>query len=413
MNANAIVGETASAQEIDRELRAIARRRAGLDAELLRWLRRADAQPIWNSLGYVHGLEYLEDVFAFSPRAGRERLRVARELADLPALESALERGELTYGIVRELTRVATAETEAKWLAIARGKNLRQVERLVAGHAKGDLPDDEANPDLLEWTISFKLNAAVAALLRESRKHLCDEIDDQLDDVQFIEALCRRALEPANGNDSPARMIHISTCRACTSATQVGAGRRVPITPSELALAACDAVIVDDESGKRPTSAIPAATRRLVMERDEHRCRVPGCRSARNLDVHHIIPISEGGGHEAWNLIVLCSGHHRCHHEGRLAIRGRADGELSFSRNGRMLTEDKQGHVFARHAVEARMKKRPMVDDTARDVLAERALVQSGFTRSVARAAVRSAAPHIGDDADLATLLREALRFCR
>lgn len=77
--------------------------------------------------------------FGFSPRSARERLRVANELAHLPAFEHALESAVLSYGVVRELTRVATPETETKWLAVARGKNLRQVERLVAGHEKGDL----------------------------------------------------------------------------------------------------------------------------------------------------------------------------------------------------------------------------------------------------------------------------------
>lgn len=128
-----------NALEIDCNLRRIASRRAGLDAELSRWLRRADEQRIWNALGYVHALEYLEDVFGFSPRSARERLRVANELAHLPAFEHALESAVLSYGVVRELTRVATPETETKWLAVARGKNLRQVERLVAGHEKGDL----------------------------------------------------------------------------------------------------------------------------------------------------------------------------------------------------------------------------------------------------------------------------------
>jgi hypothetical protein len=102
------------AVEIDRNLRTIATRRAGLDAELARLLRRADQHQIWNELGYVHALEYLEDVFGFTPKSGRERLRVAIELGDLPKFESALACGTASYGVVRELTRVATPETESR-----------------------------------------------------------------------------------------------------------------------------------------------------------------------------------------------------------------------------------------------------------------------------------------------------------
>jgi uncharacterized membrane protein YccC len=57
-----------------------------------------------------------------------------------------------------------------------------------------------------------------------------------------------------------------------------------------------------------------------------NRCRVPGCRSTDHLDVHHIIPQAQGGPHELWNLMLLCSGHHIAHHAGLLAIyRGETD----------------------------------------------------------------------------------------
>lgn len=422
-----------SAIEIDRNLRTIAMRRAGLDAELARWLRRADHEQVWNELGYVHALEYLEDVFGFSPKSGRERLRVANELAELPALESALERGALSYGVVRELTRVATPATESAWLAAARGKNLRQVERLVAGHDKGDSPEGDINPDLFDCAIQWKLSAPVAALLRETRKHMNDEVGENLDDVEFVEMLCRRALErdPAMVFDDvavstdaarracgPSRMIHITTCPTCQATTQVGGGRRIPISVEELELASCDATIVNDEDGKRPTQSVPAAIRRQVMERDEHRCRVPGCRSTRNLDVHHLIPRCEGGGHELWNLLVLCSGHHRLHHKGALTISGRADGDLAFARRGRALADDKEGHALARHRVGTRdtatpPKPGPSLQELERNTLATRALQQSGFKQLIAENAVARAASQMSATADLPTLLREALRYCR
>jgi hypothetical protein len=424
-----------NAVEIDRSLRTIATRRAGLDAELGHWLRRAEQQQIWNELGYIHALEYLEDVFGFAPKSGRERLRVAIELGQLPALESALASATLSYGVVRELTRVAVPETESRWLAAARGKNLRQVERLVAGHERGDTPDDDVNPDLFDCTIQWKLPAPVAALLRETRKHLNDEAGDNLDEAQLVEMLCRRALEPAfepataassdsasaagtTRGSTPSRMIHITTCRSCqAAASQVGGGRRIPISVTELELASCDATLVDDEDGKRPTQSIPAAVRRQAMERDEHRCRVPGCRSTRNLDVHHLIPRCEGGGHELWNLVVLCSGHHRLHHDGRLSISGRADGELTFVRRGRLLSEGKDGHMLMRHTTKRTRDKTSgsstAFQDEDRIALAERALQQSGFKYAVAIEAVRHAASLVPADADLAALLREALRYCR
>jgi len=59
-------------------------------------------------------------------------LRVARALGELPVLTNMLERGDLSYSAVRELTRVATPGTERAWCDAAQGKNLRQIEELVA-----------------------------------------------------------------------------------------------------------------------------------------------------------------------------------------------------------------------------------------------------------------------------------------
>src|SRR5262245_65120305 len=74
---------------VDRALRAIARRRAALDAEEARWLREAEALQIWRPLGMVNALDYMERVLGYAPRTGHDRLRVARARGDLPALEAA------------------------------------------------------------------------------------------------------------------------------------------------------------------------------------------------------------------------------------------------------------------------------------------------------------------------------------
>ena len=186
---------TPSHQEIDRQLRRLAKQRAGLDAEEARWLRRAEQQNSWRPLGYVHALEYLEEVFGYAPRTAQEKLRVAKELGELPALEAELETGNMPYSIVRELTRVATPATEASWIEKARGRNYRQVEQMLAGRKKGDEPTDEPDPALIEHDVRWKLDAATRALLRETRRHIEDELGHALDDATFVDVLCRRATD--------------------------------------------------------------------------------------------------------------------------------------------------------------------------------------------------------------------------
>jgi hypothetical protein len=131
---------------VDDALRSIAQRQAALDAEEARWLREAEELEIWRPLGMVSALDYLERVLGYAPRTAHERLRVARALGRLPVMTAALADGELAYSALRELTRVATPANEASWVAKARGKNVRQIQELVADHHPGDGPDDPRIP---------------------------------------------------------------------------------------------------------------------------------------------------------------------------------------------------------------------------------------------------------------------------
>src|SRR5690242_8545284 len=81
----------------------------------------------WRELDrQLRSIEYLERRMRYGPQVAAERLRVAEALDALPAIEQALDRGELSYSAVRELTRIATRKTEDAWVAACRGKVLRQ-----------------------------------------------------------------------------------------------------------------------------------------------------------------------------------------------------------------------------------------------------------------------------------------------
>jgi len=104
-------------------------------------------RPRWLDTGFRSCAAWLSWRVGFAPGAAREHVRVARALGTLPRLAQALARGELSYSKVRELTRVATPETEERLLAVGRAGTAEHVERIIRGWRRMDYKSEfrEAN----------------------------------------------------------------------------------------------------------------------------------------------------------------------------------------------------------------------------------------------------------------------------
>jgi hypothetical protein len=131
---------TPTLRDLDRLGDEIAELSAHLDAataRLLTLIREFDARGGWNT-GFRSCAAWLSWRVGLEPGTARERVRVARALGTLPRLAEALARGELSYAKVRELTRVATLETEERLLAVGQAGTASHVERIVRGWRRVD-----------------------------------------------------------------------------------------------------------------------------------------------------------------------------------------------------------------------------------------------------------------------------------
>ncbi|MCB9573951.1 MAG: HNH endonuclease [Kofleriaceae bacterium] len=327
-------------RQLDRRLRGVARRRAALDAEEARGLVLAQQIELHRRFGYASLHEYLERTLGYGPRAARERLRVASALQVLPRTASALARGEQSYSAVRELTRVVREDTERAWLDAAAGKTVHEIETLVAGRKPGDLPGDPVDPAEVRRVLSLEVTAETYALWRDARLALELERGEAVPDDELLRALCLGMLAGAGGENAKrgraAYQIALMQCPDCERVTQDGGGRAVEVPAKVTERARCDARVLgrvdgDGHGGARPTQTIPARVRAAVVARDHGRCRVPGCRASRWVEVHHVQPRAQGGPHTMANLVSLCGGHHDAVHAGRLRITRSASGEVVFT----------------------------------------------------------------------------------
>jgi len=79
----------------------------------------------WEPLGFARMRDYATERAGVSTRQLQELSRVDRALAELPIIDAALTSGELSWTQVRLLCRVATTQSQAKWLARALGATHR------------------------------------------------------------------------------------------------------------------------------------------------------------------------------------------------------------------------------------------------------------------------------------------------
>ena len=118
----------------------IAEQAAHLDAaqhRLLADIRAFDAAAGWYEQGARSCAHWLTWRVGWTDGVAREHVRVARRLGELPLLDDALRRGELSYAKVRAITRVATPANEALLLEMARhttGAQLEEICRRFRAH---------------------------------------------------------------------------------------------------------------------------------------------------------------------------------------------------------------------------------------------------------------------------------------
>jgi hypothetical protein len=377
-----VVATAESAAELERLGDEIAELAAHLDAatfRLLELIREFDARGGWNS-GFRSCAAWLNWRIGLGPGAAREHVRVARALGTLPRVSHALARGELSYSKVRELTRVATPETEERLLAAARAGTAEHVERLVRGWRRVDrkaeaqeasrrhtsrslhVYPDEDGTVRIRGRLSPEVGALLVKALAAARETLYRQSRDQVPAIDpptmeqqqadalalLAETALHHGIDPGAPGERYQVVVHVDA-EVLADPDQPGQsvldeGTRVPAGTSQRL--ACDAsrVVMRHHADGRVvevgarTRTIPPALRRALHHRDGG-CRFPGC-GVRFGQGHHIRHWAHGGPTTLSNLTMLCGRHHRAVHEEGFEVDRRPDGTLLFRRpDGRPLPQ--------------------------------------------------------------------------
>jgi hypothetical protein len=291
-------------------------------------------QEHYRELGFTSVVDYARGRLQLEARKARGLLRLGRALPELPRLDGALASGELCWTKARELLAVVTPQTEQAWIELASASTSRELERAVAAHEPGELPSEAIAKEAGPVRFSFSMEPVEAEQVRAALAALRAATGlsrEELDDGALLAQMAQRVLHDLEGPDAPTGerfRIVIEHCPSCGSV----AAPEVEISETHVGQACCDAEILDMRPGPtrgHVSRSIPPATRRAVLQRDGHRCQVPGCTNRLWLDLHHLEYFRDGGDNSEENLLTLCSAHHQLLHDGLLGIE-RLDGELLF-----------------------------------------------------------------------------------
>jgi hypothetical protein len=342
---------------------------------MLTLIAEYDRRNGWNDGATQSCAHWLNWKCGIALGAAREKVRVARALEKLPKVSGAMERGHISYSKVREITRVASPETEDYLLMVAECGTAAHVEKLVRGFRRCKQAEelsrelrqqeerrvtyhyDDDGSLVMSCRLPAEAGEKIIKALESAQQALPKAPDEDVpagtyaptgrfsarraDALALIaDSFLQHGALDAHGTDRHQIVVHVSAETLRDREAGCCEFEDGPSIAAETARRfACDASVVElieNDDGEplnlgRKRRTISAPLRRALKARDKG-CRFPGCANSRHIDAHHIDHWANGGETKPSNLISLCWFHHRAVHEGGYRIERLDDGALRFVR---------------------------------------------------------------------------------
>jgi HNH endonuclease/Domain of unknown function (DUF222) len=261
-------------------------------------------------------------------------------LEEAPEVAEALASGEMSFDRAQLLARLPDEVRPSH-----QGHDIGQLRRLVAHHKRLTRKRERTSGNgYLHFGSDVEISRSFWGALPGLDSRIVEKaIDQRADEVVPTEerlavaerralalvAICQDSLDSDTGSESSPVDIAVTVDARTAAATRGETGVSVIAGP-RLGPRALEGILCDSkvdligitENGQsldmgRRSRTIPPKLKRLVLERDGG-CTVEGDDSRYRLQVHHIVPWSQGGTTDADNLITLCWYHHHIavHREG-------------------------------------------------------------------------------------------------
>src|SRR5690349_15817862 len=252
---------------IDQELKALIQKRKHWDQRFGQLAMLFKQYRGWELCSLASFSHYCEEILGMSERAVAQRVALERGLVRNPLLRQALNEQRLSYEKARLIARDAKPEEVPAWI--------EQAQDLTCIELRRQLEEKQEAQMCARDEFSVWMPAGIAELLKGTFRALRAEAK---------------------------RWKWAEDCLVTLALQFIQAYRHLLKRTKTL--------------------------QRQIRERDNYRCKVPGCSRAA-VHAHHIIPRSQGGTDDEWNLVSLCASHHlNGIHGGRIRVTGRAPDKL-------------------------------------------------------------------------------------
>lgn len=257
-------------------------------------------------------------------------VRATRRTEQRPELRRAMANGTATFDRVEAASRIDDRDPDPLFLHLEVNGVHREAAiraRKTAAEERRTIEDShlvlQPSLDRSWYKIWGGVDGMLGVIVDGTLTEIADKLPVDPDLPQSRNGAWRLAMALAElcaGDDPPPAHITVFVDAAHAAANDARAGVYLQAGPTvgrdALDAILCDSVdcvIVDDEQGKpmhygNSSRSIPPALRRAIIHRDRNGCVIDGSRA--RLQVHHIVPRSEGGPTEPENLITLCWFHH-------------------------------------------------------------------------------------------------------
>ena len=325
------------------------------------YLAMINRQKIHRMLGFDTISDYAMTTAGFTPKQTRNFLNLAKHLPRYQDVERAIEDGAITWAKAREICRATDPADQKQWIDVAARVPLKELQaRLNAPNAPNTPPqpmqpprsassslpaptpaspsapttvpplaprptltpadDAQVLQAVPQWHyVSLKLSseqlARWSALMEQLQKGCAESKEDIL--LNALHGMLS-GKDATVGATVPYLIVllHCPTCGRTTIPTNRG---EAEAEPALLQAGSCDAMVEDRTGARR--SVIAPRTRRLALRNARYRCQASGCMNTSFLEIHHRIPLAQGGSDRPENLVVLCWRCHRRLHQADDAAR--------------------------------------------------------------------------------------------